>query len=201
MRSLIWLTQALEKDWTLTIEQLQNQLAYAEQRSAPLRSIQILAQLAIVCQKQSKEKDAHDYLQRAIILAEPGGFVHTFVDLGPEMAELLNQTIAQADFAEATLAYANQVLEAFPATTPEVDPIQAALLRAQSIMSEPLTPREVEVLFLLNEGWKPREIAEELFISLHTVKKHTSNAYSKLDVGSREEAIAKSFALGLFSPE
>ena len=44
----------------------------------------------------------------------------------------------------------------------------------------PLTPREVEVFRLLSSGLRPMEIADQLFISVHTVRKHISNACEKL---------------------
>ena len=44
----------------------------------------------------------------------------------------------------------------------------------------PLTSREVEVLNMLTQGLRPAEIADQLFISVHTVRKHISNAGKKL---------------------
>jgi len=62
---------------------------------------------------------------------------------------------------------------------------------------EPLTEREMEVLKLLAEGLSNREIAERLFISLPTVKKHTGNLFAKLNVSSRTQAIARAQQLKL----
>jgi LuxR family maltose regulon positive regulatory protein len=62
---------------------------------------------------------------------------------------------------------------------------------------EPLTPRELEVLRLICEGLSNREIAERLTVTLNTVKKHTSNLYSKLGVRSRTQAIASARTLNL----
>ena len=44
----------------------------------------------------------------------------------------------------------------------------------------PLTPRELEILRLLASGLRPADVAEQLFISVHTVRKHISNACEKL---------------------
>jgi len=53
-----------------------------------------------------------------------------------------------------------------------------------------LSAREIDVLRLIANGGRNREIAEELFLSVRTVERHIANLYAKLGVGSRSEAIA-----------
>ena len=60
-----------------------------------------------------------------------------------------------------------------------------------------ITPREYEVLQLIAEGLSNQEIAERLFLSLNTVKTHTSNVFSKLDVQRRTQAIQKAKEMGI----
>jgi DNA-binding NarL/FixJ family response regulator len=57
--------------------------------------------------------------------------------------------------------------------------------------SASLTERENELLKLLNEGYRYKEIAEKLFISIETVRRHCQNIYKKLQVQSKVEAINK----------
>lgn len=59
----------------------------------------------------------------------------------------------------------------------------------ESIAEFGLSKRELEVLDLINLGLSNQEIAEKLFISLSTVKTHTSNLYSKLGVKNRGTAV------------
>ena len=54
-----------------------------------------------------------------------------------------------------------------------------------------LSPREVEVLELINVGLSNKEISEKLFVSLSTVKTHINNIFKILEVKSRREAIEK----------
>lgn len=56
-----------------------------------------------------------------------------------------------------------------------------------------LTERELELLRLLSTGMRNKEIADSLYISLDTVKKHINNIYRKLHVQSRAEAVSKVF--------
>jgi len=60
-----------------------------------------------------------------------------------------------------------------------------------------ITPREFEVLELIALGLSNQEIADRLFVSLNTVKTHTSNVFSKLDAQRRTQAIQKAKELGL----
>lgn len=59
--------------------------------------------------------------------------------------------------------------------------------------ADTLTPREKEILDLLAKGYLYKEVAEQLFISKGTVKKHIYNIYEKLHVQNRTEAINKAF--------
>ncbi len=62
-----------------------------------------------------------------------------------------------------------------------------------------LTPREMEVLRLIEQGKSNREIARELFITLRTVKAHVSHLLSKLEARSRTEALSKARKAGLIA--
>ena len=77
----------------------------------------------------------------------------------------------------------------------EINAFEAAIFAApvrrvdQGMLIDPLSERELEVLRLFAEGLSNQEIAEKLFISLGTVKAHSSNIYRKLDVRNRAQAI------------
>lgn len=63
--------------------------------------------------------------------------------------------------------------------------------RARPSVTESLTPREEEILALLADGFRYREIGERLFISLDTVRTHIRHIYEKMQVRSRTEATLK----------
>lgn len=60
-----------------------------------------------------------------------------------------------------------------------------------------ITDRELEVMELLAEGYSNQQIADRLYISIHTVKSHVSNLLSKLGVNRRTQAINKAKSLRL----
>lgn len=62
-----------------------------------------------------------------------------------------------------------------------------------------LSKRELEILQLIDEGLSNLQIAEKLFVSEHTVKKHVSNLFFKLDVQRRTEAVKKAKTLRLIA--
>ncbi len=66
-----------------------------------------------------------------------------------------------------------------------------------SWLQEPLSRSEVAVLHLLADGLSNQEIATGLFVAVGTVKKHIEHIYSKLDVHSRVQAVARASMLGL----
>lgn len=163
---------------------LERALATAEQRGHGRRVIEILALLALAQQARGAADRALETLARALALGEPEGYLQTFVEAGPALAPLLRRAAADGDNAE----YARRLLAVMPET--DTSPSQVGLV-------EPLSERELEVLQLLNEGLSNQQIADRLFITLSTVKGHTSNVYGKLGVRNRSQAAAAARQLGL----
>ena len=86
---------------------------------------------------------------------------------------------------------------------PDLEPTQqvspAFSSNEKSILAFNISQRELEVLQLMADGLSNQQIADALFISLNTVKTHTSNVFSKLDVQRRTQAIQKAKALELIA--
>jgi LuxR family maltose regulon positive regulatory protein len=157
-------------------------------------TIEVLALQAMLHDAQGDEQAALARLQQAIALAEPGGFIRLFADLGPRLASLLSQ-LRQTGVLP---GYTGQILQACSESAPPASrPPTAAAPTGLMELVEPLTDRELEVLALLAQRLTAKEIAQTLIISPLTVKRHASNIYSKLQVNGRREAIAKAASLGL----
>ena len=76
-------------------------------------------------------------------------------------------------------------------------PASSLVLGPSSVLVEPLTERELEVLRLLRTNLSSPEIAEQLFVAPSTVRSHTKSIYGKLDAHSRREAVERAKELGL----
>ena len=63
-----------------------------------------------------------------------------------------------------------------------------------------LSPREHEVLVLIAKGLSYQEIADQLYVSITTVKTHASNIFSKMDVQRRTQAVMLGQKTGLLPP-
>jgi len=75
-------------------------------------------------------------------------------------------------------------------------PIQKPKAKSQNLV-EPLSQRELEVLRLFKTELSGPEIAQQLVIGLSTVRTHTKNIYSKLNVNSRRAALKRAAELNL----
>lgn len=62
-----------------------------------------------------------------------------------------------------------------------------------------LSKREYQILQLINDGLSNQQIADKLFLSENTIKKHISNLFIKLDVERRTEAIKKAKELNIIA--
>jgi LuxR family transcriptional regulator, maltose regulon positive regulatory protein len=134
--------------------------------------------------QQEKMAEAQQPLAEALRLAEPEGYLSSFVDEGETMRLLLMQVDG--------VPYARKILAGFST--------QAGTAQKPSPPASPsamLSDRESEVILLVAEGLSNQEIADRLFISLPTVKTHINNIFNKLGVSSRTQALARLEELGL----
>lgn len=85
------------------------------------------------------------------------------------------------------------IKEVFNGGSPMSSQVARRIINSFRIIDNPLSNRETEVLKMLSKGMNYKEVANELFLSPHTVKTHIKNIYSKLHVNNRAEAIYKAF--------
>jgi LuxR family maltose regulon positive regulatory protein len=154
----------------------------AEAQGRTNNLIEILTIRALALTAVGNNIDAIISLQKALSLAEPQGYVRTFVDMGPAMQQLLRQVIRGNVLRD----YIHHLLDAFPSSN--FKPV-ATISQPETGFSENLNQREREILRLMAAGLSNPKIAERLYISLNTVKWYTRGLYSKLGVTGRTQAV------------
>jgi LuxR family maltose regulon positive regulatory protein len=141
-------------------------------------------------------------MKHALSCAEPGGYIRPFVDEGMVIVPLLRQAAAQG----IAVDYVARLLEALEVRLKTAVALVPAPLEhprrplgkaGHILVFEPVSEREIEVVRALAEGLSNQEIAEMLFITVGTVKKHLKNIYGKLGVHSRTHAVAHARESGL----
>lgn len=179
------------------VELLEYLLEAAEAARRNGSVIRILVLQALAQKVQGNTSLALTRLERALILAESEGYVRVFVDEGLPMAELLHEAATQDIMPD----YVSKLLVVFGVEKQLCSDQtkvshQSSPPNAISII-EPLSERELEILALIAAGKKNQEIADQLIISINTVRYHTKNLYGKLGVNKRTQAVARAHELNL----
>jgi LuxR family maltose regulon positive regulatory protein len=171
-------------DIHMTLDLLERLRSEAEATGRMGSVIKILALQVLAYKARGDETRAVATLARSLELAEPEGYIRTFLDEGVEIAGLLRRAVAKG----ISPGYASRLLEALgsPAERPPT-----------GSLSEPLSERELEVLRLIASGRSNAEISRTLFVALSTAKKHINNIYRKLGTNSRTSAVFRARELDL----
>lgn len=151
----------------------------------------ILVVHALALRAMNKTNLTLTVLNRALTLTQPQGYIRLFADEGEPMQKLLTESLAYGTHP----AFVTRLVAAF---NPQVGDV-ARRPDSNQLLIEPLSERELELLNLVVNGRSNREIADELFLAIGTVKKHLSNIFGKLQVSSRTQAAARARELDLVS--
>lgn len=178
------------------------ELALAEQPENADFPAFCLIQLAladVLCAKKSWH-EAEILLQQGLETARRSGHTY-YLAQGYLIAARLHHVLGKPDQAQEDIRKAEQIASFIHNRFLE----EAIAQTRQSLITdlvtqpliEPLSERELDVLRLLCAGKSNQEIADELFIALDTVKRHTNHIYGKLGVSRRSQAIIEARKLGL----
>jgi LuxR family maltose regulon positive regulatory protein len=167
------------------IERLADAAARGE-RKRNLIDIHLLAALAHKARQDNHA--AMEALRHAIALAMPQRICRPFIDEARGLASL----VGQLSKGESSSAFVRSIVPGESGPGPAV--------RDNPELIEPLSDREIDVLRLLRTDLSGPEIADELGVSLNTLRTHTKNIFEKLGVNSRRAAVSRAGELSLFSP-
>ncbi len=164
---------------------LEKLLTAAEKGARHGSALEHLVLLALAHQARRDMPAALAALQRAVLLAQPEGYVRLFADEGPPMAALLKTLAKQS----AASGYLRLLLAATTRGEAHAPPPEQLI--------DPLSDRELDVLRLLGTDLDGPDIARQMSVSLNTVRTHTKNIYAKLGVTSRRAAVRQAQQLNL----
>jgi LuxR family maltose regulon positive regulatory protein len=175
-------------------------LAIAQGRTASVLRLRVLAALAH--EVADDQPAALAALAEALALAAPEGYLRVFLDEGERITSLLRELMVgrrleQFGVRSVPQEFLARLTGAFDRHGAPVLPPARRGAVAVSGMLQPLSTREVEVLALMATGRPNRTIAEELFITVDTVKRHITHVFDKLGVANRTQAVTRARELGL----
>lgn len=144
---------------------------------------------ALAADALADHEKARVSLERALDLAEPGGFRQVLVAQGAALRPVLRR---QLRFGTAHRSFVEDLLTALADS--------AGNGSNRPALAEALTDREAAVLRFLPTMMSNHEIASELFVSVNTVKTHLRAIYRKLGVADRREAVQRARQMQLLAP-
>jgi LuxR family maltose regulon positive regulatory protein len=195
--------------------------AAVEDPTNPVAAVEVWVARAVLAERLHDEGSAVDAISRAVRIAAPDGIARPFLFFDRERVPRVLGRLSGLDATEAGfvaqlrsagLGPATGPADATSARTPtestlkestlkestlKESTLKESTLKESTLLVEPLTERELAVLQLLPSMQSNLEIAEEMFVSVNTVKVHLKTLYRKLDVPNRRSAVRRSRTLGL----
>lgn len=161
----------------------------------PRHAIEIMVLLSLAHAAHQEEHKARQWLQQALSQARPESFMRIFLSEGEPLVRFLRQ-YAPAIQEKEVRSYAQSILRASAQTNVEQTPGTAS---SNNVLVEPLSSQELRVLRLLAAGETNQQIAQDLVVSVNTVKDHLKHLYRKLGVNNRLQASQTAHHLKLVS--
>ncbi|NOU96661.1 hypothetical protein GC093_26075 [Paenibacillus sp. LMG 31456] len=152
----------------------------------PHDKIRVLILQSVLLYQKGDAPAALMKLEAALHLAEPQGYLRSFIDEGPVLVKLLSEYLymRQHSFirssSEVSLIYIKRL-------------VQMMSIHADGTMQlvPLLTKQEKRILEMIEQGWLNKQMAQQLKVKPETIKSHMKNIYKKLDVNSRLQALQR----------
>jgi LuxR family maltose regulon positive regulatory protein len=171
---------------------------FARSKDRLMSLMEILCLTAICQSKKVDFQSAMQTLKEALELGSKEGYIRVFVDEREPMAVLLDRYISQNrnGGAGVHLTYARNLLKL---TNDYIAVVNARQQNQEGVKTAPdlLTKTELEIMKYMMQQASNQQIADDLFLSINTVKKYNARIFDKLGVNNRYEAMQKAKQLGL----
>jgi LuxR family transcriptional regulator, maltose regulon positive regulatory protein len=153
--------------------------------------VKVLILQSLVFHRKGEATNALMKLEAALQLAEPSGFIRSFMEEGPRIADLLSQYLDHrqsnriGNHAQVSLFYVKKLL------------LLMNVQMDEASISGSLTKQELKIVQMLEKGLSNKQIAEQTQVSVETVKSHLKNIFKKLEVNNRWQALQRGKELKL----
>jgi LuxR family maltose regulon positive regulatory protein len=193
----ILFSQNTTESWAQGVDLLNRYDDYLQSVNNQRFRIDTLAFKAIVHKERGNIGAARQALNEALTIAKKGEFLRIFTNTGTHLVDLLKQQLIQDD---SKMSYINQILAVLAEDEANKKKCRADYNPTyyQSLPCS-LTNRELDMLHMLADRLRNKEIAATLNISTETVKSHLKALFKKLGVNNRRDAVYKAVALGFMS--
>lgn len=169
---------------------LSKTLELAEQAGADSKVITEQLFCSLAHQQLGQETESFQALSRAIALGEDSGMTSVFIRLCKPLSGMLRRILTRG----VAVHFIAEILTGIEKEEGSIN--QTSNLPAHHLVDS-LSEREMEVLLLLVTDLTAPEIADDLVVSVSTVRSHIKSIYRKLDVHSRYEAVVSARGLGI----
>jgi LuxR family maltose regulon positive regulatory protein len=164
---------------------LQTEISAARETHHVRREIKLQILLGLAHDVLGDTDATSTALLEALVLAEPDGYVSSFLEEGPRCLDLLARLLDSGSV-KLTDQLRNFIQRLLATVSAELAPAETGGSARE--LFEPLTRKETGILKLVVNGYTNAEMADQLFVSKNTIKFHLKNIYAKLGVSNRVQA-------------
>jgi ATP/maltotriose-dependent transcriptional regulator MalT/AmiR/NasT family two-component response regulator len=169
---------------------------YTEARYNQLRTLEIVLIQTRVYLKMARMDEALNTLKYAVELVPKGEWFQPFIEAGNEIKD----TLLKLRELNTNPVFIDNILDHHQQKTAVVSEPASHKIQREKIPKEnlvPFTAREMEIIQCVNQGLRTQEIAEKLFNSEGTIKKHIANMFVKMHVRNRLSLVIRARELGI----
>jgi LuxR family maltose regulon positive regulatory protein len=177
-------------------EKLKELVEIATSLNNPVHLIEIYALQALLYDQKGKLDQAQEALVKSIELAERGNVIAYYIEIGKPFEHLVSKMPDEIKERK-LMKEIDKVMKSTPLFSRAKEVEKVPSLKEQKEKLNILTSRELEVLTCVAEGLRNQEIADKLFNSEETIKKHISNMFQKLNVKNRLSLVTRSRELNI----
>lgn len=192
----------LKGQHSVACELLAPGLRHAKRTGQKRKQVELLSLQALALHENGDNRKALSILDDAIKLSIPEGYLRVFADEGEPMQRLLETYRRSTDYADLSppaATFIDRLDKALGLQSGDLAAHAGAGSAEQESLIEPLTSRELQILYKMQSGLSNRELADTLFITEGTLKWHLRNIYGKLGVSNRLAAVTRAQELDLFA--